>query len=242
MIGADGIVAVVQARMGSSRLPGKVLAPVLSEPMILRQLERVGRARTLDRIVVATSDEPADDELVAVLEGVVEVHRGPLLDVQARFAQVVATLSAAGAAPRHLVRLTADCPLADPGVIDAVVSEHIHSGADYTSNALERTFPRGLDAEVFSVAAFERLLALPSDEPDREHVTPGFYRRPDEFVLASVRQAVDRSGWRWTVDTPEDLEFVRAVYAELYDENPAFGQDDVVALLERHPALIHLEP
>lgn len=232
------ILAILQGRLSSTRLPGKVLEPVLGEPMIVRQLERLARSERIDRLVVATSIDTSDDPLEAelVARGV-EVRRGPLHDVVGRFAGVVAEL-----APQHIVRLTADCPLADPAVIDLLIESHLASGADYTSNTIERTYPDGLDAEIVSAPAWDRLLALPLTESEREHVTLGLYSRPDDFVLGSVRQEVDRSELRWTVDLPDDLAFVREVYERLYHGNPGFGQDDILALLAEHPELNRTEP
>ncbi len=229
----SGVLAIVQARSSSSRFPRKVLQDLEGAPMVLRQLERVRRAHELDGIVVATSEESSDDELADVLDAAgVTVRRGPLADVLARFGQVVDEFS-----PDHVVRLTADCPLTDPEVIDRVVATHRAEAADYTSNVIERTYPHGLDAEAFSVAAFDRLRALALDPDEHEHVTLGFYRRPEAFALASVTQSRDDSRLRWTVDYPADLDFVRAVYSALYPADAAFGTDDVVAYLAANPQL-----
>jgi spore coat polysaccharide biosynthesis protein SpsF len=227
------ILAVVQARCSSTRLPGKVLAPVLGKPMILRQLERLARSERIDQLVVATSTDPSDDPLAEVLatEGVT-YRRGSLTDVADRYLQVAREFE-----PDSIVRLTADCPLADPGVLDTIIDAHVESGADYTSNVIERTYPQGLDAECVTLGAFERLMATPLSAAEREHVTLGLYSRPDQFRLHSVTQPVDRSALRWTVDLPEDLEFVRAVYAALYDVNPSFDQEDLVDYLSSHPEL-----
>ncbi len=223
----------MQARSSSSRFPRKVLQDLNGAPMVLRQLERVRRAQELDGIVVATSVESSDDELAEVLDAAgVTVRRGPLADVLGRFGQVIEEFS-----PDHVVRLTADCPLADPSVIDRIVSTHRAEDADYTSNVLERTYAHGLDAEVFTVAAYAHLRALDLEDDEREHVTLGFYRRPELFNLSSVTQERDDSRLRWTVDYPEDLDFVRAVYSALFDADPAFDSDAVVAYLERHPEL-----
>ena len=229
------ILAVVQARMSSTRLPGKVLAPVLDQPMVLRQIERLRQCERIDELVLATSVDASDDELAEAVgaEGVT-VRRGPLNDVAARFGAVVDEF-----APTTLVRLTADCPLCDPEVIDRVIREHQESAADYTSNVLRRTYPQGLDVECVDVAAFRRLLALPLSAEEREHVTIGIYRRPDDFSLHSVEQTDDRSALRWTVDLPADLAFVREVYTHLYEADPRFRQDDILALLDRHPELLH---
>jgi len=229
------IVAVLQARMSSTRLPGKVLAEVLGMPMILRQIERLRRCSELDEIVVATSVDRSDDGLAAELSNAgVAVQRGPLTDVAARFALAI------GAHPADsLVRLTADCPLADHEVIDRVIREHLECGADYSSNTLERTYPQGLDVECVRSDAFVRMLALPLDADEREHVTMAIYRRPKEFTVHSVKQEDDHSLLRWTVDRPDDLDFVRTVYGRLHNTLPDFAQADILALLEREPGLNH---
>ena len=225
------ILAILQARMSSSRLPGKVLAPVLGEPMIGRQIERVGRARSIDRLVVATSDDPSDDPLAAYVERLgAPVFRGSLQDVLGRF---TAAADAFGPA-EHIVRLTADCPLTDPTVIDACVALHLETGADYTTNGQQRTYPVGLDVEALPAAALATADREASDPYDREHVTAFLYRRPERFKLAHLRQAVDRSALRWTVDHPADLEFVRRVYEALYPTKPDFTSADVEALPFSH--------
>ena len=231
------ILAVVQARTSSRRFPGKVLAPLHGAPMIIRQLERVARAASLDRVVVATSTHVSDDPLVRMLDDArIGVHRGPLDDVVARFAGAVRA-----ADPDHVVRLTADCPLTDPAVIDLVVAGHLAEGVDYTSNVRPPTFPDGLDVECLTATAFAKLADLPLTGAEREHVTLGVHRRPDEFTMHNVIQSPDRSALRWTVDIPDDLEFVAAVYAELYDATPSFGQGDILDLIRRHPGLDRTE-
>ncbi|WP_286329405.1 cytidylyltransferase domain-containing protein [Agromyces marinus] len=231
----DMMLAVLQARCSSTRLPGKVLAPVLDRPMILRQLERIERAARIDGLVVVTSVDPSDDPLVEVLDGEgIPTRRGSLADVYSRFAGVVDEFG-----PEHIVRLTADCPLTDPEVIDLVAQRHLESGADYTSNALIRTFPHGLDVECVSADAFRRLGALGLGPREREHVTLGLYARPEMFRIEHVVREPDLSGLRWTVDYRSDLEFVRRVYAELHPSDPAFGTRDILALLESRPELVH---
>lgn len=225
------IVAVVQARFSSSRLPGKVLLPILGRPMLALQLERIARARRLDRIVVATSTDATDDAVAEVAEAAgVETHRGPLDDVLAR-------VHGASIGADHAVRLTGDCPLTDPAMIDRVVAAHLETGADFTSNAWVRTFPDGLDVEVMrtSVLALAHFEAeLPSE---REHVTPFLYAHPERFRLHAVTGEPDRSSLRWVVDREEDLAVVRAVFERLYPDDPAFGMDAVLALAEREPAI-----
>ena len=230
--------AILQARMSSTRLPGKVLASVAGAPMILRQMERLRRARRLDRIVVATSTETGDDELAQVLTAAgVPVHRGDLQDVLGRF---IGALDAFGPA-ETVVRLTADCPLADPGVLDATIARFYETDADYASNVAEpRTFPKGLDIQVMRSQALRAAAAETTDPYDREHVTPFLYRHPDRFKLASHAQEVQEGEVRWTVDRPDDLDFVRAVYDALYPADPDFTSDAVRAFVRGRPDLLNL--
>jgi len=224
---------ILQARMTSSRLPGKVLLPVLDRPMIGRQLERLRRARLLDGLVVATSTDHADDPLVAFLddEGV-PVLRGPLDDVLARFALVIEEYE-----PQTVVRLTADCPLASPTVIDTVIEEFQARGIDYVSNTLRPTWPDGLDVEVVRAPVLLWAAKTLTDPPEREHVTLGIYRRPDRFKVGNVVNSEELSDLRWTVDNADDLAFVREVYARLYPSNPQFETADVLALVRAEPQL-----
>lgn len=230
-------VAIVQARMTSTRLPGKVLADLAGAPMILRQLDRVARARTLDAIVVATSTDASDDPLAEVVEAAgCPVVRGSLDDVLDRF---IAAVDASGA--DVVVRITADCPLISPRVIDEVVTAFRESGADYLSNTMAPTFPDGLDVEVVRADVLRAVAAEATDAPEREHVTLGVYRRDDRFTIGNLAGDRDLSSLRWTVDTPEDLAFVRAVYAELLQETPEFDLDDVLTLLQSRPDIADLQ-
>lgn len=224
------ILAILQARMSSTRLPGKVLRPLAGEPMIGRQVERLRRAQRLDRMVVATSVGPEDDPLAAYCEGLgLDVFRGPLDDVLGRFAGAIDAFGPAEA----VVRLTADCPLADPGVVDEVVRTHLESGADYTSNVLPaRTFPKGLDVEVARTQALLAAAAEAADPYEREHVTPFLYRRPERFKIASVERSPSQADLWWTVDTPEDYAFVSDIYRRLYPVKPDFTSEDVLRLTE----------
>ena len=230
------VLAILQARMSSSRLPGKVMADLAGEPMLARQVERLRRCRTLDRLVLATSTEPADDALAAMAPRIgIDCFRGSLDDVLDRF-----HAAAAGRGADHIVRLTADCPLADPALIDRLVELHVAGGHDYSSNTLTPGYPDGLDAEVMRTEALEaawREATLPSE---REHVTRFLYTRPDRFRLGSLAGDTDLSDQRWTVDTPEDLALVRAVYAALYPANPSFGTQNILDFLAAHPEIAAL--
>lgn len=230
--------AILQARMSSTRLPGKVLADLAGEPMILRQVERLKRAKRLKRIVVATSDQSSDDPLaVCLIAAGLEVYRGPLDDVLARFIGAIDAF----APVRTVVRLTADCPLADPDLIDQTLALHERSGADYTSNTpARRSFPKGLDVEVFESVALKIAADETVDPYDHEHVTPFLYRHPDRFKIEGLEQAADEGDVRWTVDRPDDLDFVRAVYDGLYAANSAFTSDDVRAFVKSRPDLANL--
>lgn len=224
--------------MSSTRLPGKVLKPVTGAPMLWRQIERVSRARRVDRLVVATSNDPSDDILAVALENMrIEAVRGPLNDVLARFVQV------ADGIPRtqQVVRLTGDCPLADPVVIDEVIEAHLGMEADYTSNAPAsgRTFPKGLDVEVMRPEVLRRAAAEAADPYEREHVTPFVYRRPTEFHLCWRHQEAEEGEVRWTVDRPDDLAFVSEVFEGLYPQRPDFTSDHVRAFVRGRPDLHH---
>jgi spore coat polysaccharide biosynthesis protein SpsF len=229
------ILAILQARMNSTRLPGKVLMPLAGQPAIVRQIERVSRARRIDKLVVATSDQPSDDPLAKVVRReAIAVHRGDLDNVLARF---IGALDAFGPAD-HVVRLTGDCPLADPGVIDATIDHVIAAGADYGSNTPpHRTFAKGLDVEVMAAAALRAAAARAASPEEREHVTWGLHRHPELYRQAFLSQAADEGDVRWTVDLPDDYAFVAAVYDALYPANRAFTSDDIRALLRDRPDL-----
>lgn len=228
------VLAILQARVSSTRLPNKVLAPLLGQPMLARQIERLRRATTLDKLIVATSDDISDAPLVAMCAEIdAPCYRGSLNDVLARFHGAYAAHGPAD----HIVRLTGDCPLADPAVVDFVVRHHLDSGADYTTNAIQPTWPDGLDIEIMRGAslkcAFEHA-RLPSE---REHVTPYIHKHPELFRIQHVKGTRDLSSLRWTVDEPADLAFVTEVYTELYSRSPVFATDDILRLLERRPEL-----
>jgi len=226
------VVAIIQARMSSKRLPGKVLEPILGRPMILHQLERAARA-DLDRVIVATSVEAADDELARVVEQAgYACERGALDDVLARFHGAAMAAQAA-----HVVRLTADCPLVDHRIVDALVRLHVAAGNDYTSNTLQRTYPDGLDVEVMTMGALTRASAEARLPAEREHVTPYIYGHPESFKLGGLEHSENLARYRWTVDYPEDLEVIRAVFADLAGSAPDFSMQDVLALFALRPEL-----
>jgi spore coat polysaccharide biosynthesis protein SpsF len=230
----SGMVAVLQARASSSRLPGKVLRPILGQPMLARQIERILRAKNIDEVVVATSTDSSDDPLVEICRNAgISCFRGSLDDVLDRV-----FIAARSRAANDIVRLTGDCPLADPAVIDHVIEAYRASGADYASNTLQPTLPDGLDVEVASFLALQRAWADARLPSEREHVTPYLYVHPELFRLHPVQWPTDLSSLRWTVDTAADFEFVTAVYENLYPTKSAFTMDDVLRLLDSRPDLL----
>lgn len=227
------VLAVLQARTSSSRLPGKVLKDLAGAPMILRQVERARRARLVDRLVVATSTDPSDDALAEVLRAAgVDVFRGPLDDVLARFVGALDAYSA-----EEVVRLTGDCPLIDPAHIDATIAHRRAQGADYAHNHDGAAgAPKGQDVEVMSAEALRRAAAEGTTPMEREHVTWGIHQNPARYRLARLMPE-NEGHIRWTVDRPDDLEFVRAVYDALYPANPDFTSDEVRAFVRSRPDL-----
>lgn len=210
---SDGVVCIVQARMGSSRLPGKVLMGLAGRPMLRFMLDRLAPLTTLgiDRIVVATSTDPRDDPVEATARGAdVAVVRGSERDVLSRYVEALDAFPAT-----TVVRLTADCPLADPQLVAGVIDRHREAQADFTCNVLPRTFPKGLDVEVVAAAALRAAHAEAADPVEREHVTPFFYRHPERFRLANLLAPAgfNLGRERWTVDMATDLEFLRAAVA-----------------------------
>lgn len=224
------VVAVVQARMGSSRFPGKVMAPILGRPMIALLLERLARARRLDAIVLATSVDPSDDALAACVQGLGHpVVRGPVDDVLARYVAAAERLSAT-----VVVRITGDCPLLDPGIVDDVVAGLVERELDYASNIEPPSFPDGLDVEALSVAALRRCASGELTQADREHVTLAIRRGP--YRRWNLPSGGDWSGRRWTVDQRADLEVVRAVCGR-FAPRTDFGWREVLDFLDSRPEI-----
>jgi spore coat polysaccharide biosynthesis protein SpsF len=204
------VAAIVQARMSSRRLPGKVLADICGRPALALLLERLSGARQPDAIAVATSEEPDDDPVAETARHAgVDVFRGPLEDVLERY-----RLAAAALGCDSVVRITADCPLIDPAVVDRVVARWRAGSEDYVANVIEpRTFPVGQDVEVVSISALVAAARDARDPYEREHVTPFVRARPDRFPQAPITHDPPRGEARMALDTPEDLERMRAMVA-----------------------------
>lgn len=224
------IIAVVQARMGSSRLPGKVLLPLAGTPVLTHVLNRVTAAAGISSVLVATTLSAGDDPVAALaLQNDVNVYRGSENDVLDRYYQAARTHH-----PDHVVRITADCPLIDPAVIDEVIGRHLAENVEYTTNTFLPTFPDGEDVEVFTFDALQRAWREARMPSEREHVTP-YLRVPGRFRTASVTLAPPVNK-RWTLDEPSDYDFIKGIYESLYEPSrPVFGMKDVLALLQREP-------
>lgn len=228
------VIGVLQARCNSSRLPRKILLPIQGEAMLARQIERVRRSRRLESLVVATSRETSDDEVEALCSRLgVACFRGSLDDVLDRFYR-----AAEAHRPDHVVRLTGDCPLADPAIIDAAIDLHLAGNFDYTSNCHPPTYPDGLDVEVVRFAVLRDAWQEATLRSEREHVMPFIWSRPERYRLGNLTHgAEDLSALRWTVDEPADYELVGHIYDTLYPGNPAFALADILALVRDQPAL-----
>lgn len=225
------VVIIVQARMTSTRLPGKILKKVLGKSLLEYQIERLRRVKSADEIVIATTTNDTDIPIIDLCNILsVPYYRGPEEDVLARYY---------GAAQKYkasvVVRVTSDCPLIDPKVIDEVINFYLNNGYDYVSNTIKRTYPRGMDTEVFSSRVLEEAFLEATAVPDREHVTPFIYRNPYRYRLGNVEYSEDQSVHRWTVDTPEDFELVRNIITSLYPVNPVFSLEDCITLLKENP-------
>lgn len=230
--GKPSVLAILQARMSSSRLPGKVLKPIMGRPMLGRHIDRLRRCTTIDRVVVATSVESSDDPIAAfcAAEGI-GCHRGPLHDVLARYEGAARDNDPVD----HVIRLTGDCPLADPTIIDRVVSTHLSGEYDYTSNTIELKFPDGLDTEIMTREALRQAASEAAESYEREHVTPFIYRRPDRFRIGSVVNDANLGHMRWTVDTEADFRLVEAIYRALLPRNETFAYHDILDFLLANP-------
>jgi spore coat polysaccharide biosynthesis protein SpsF (cytidylyltransferase family) len=228
------VVAIVQARMGSERLPGKVLLDIAGETMLSRVVMRLRQSKLIDEVVVATTTNPVDQVIVdeAARLGI-RVTRGSEEDVLARYVEAADFTEA-----DVIVRVSADSPFVDPEVTDAVIFAFLSADppVDYASNKLHPSFPLGLDVEAFSRDALQRAASNAAEPYERAHVTVYMYSKLEDFTLLPVSGEKNLHSLRWTVDTPADLEFARLVFSRLGRGND-FSWKDVVSLLEKEPSL-----
>jgi spore coat polysaccharide biosynthesis protein SpsF len=232
------IVATIEARMTSSRLPGKILRPILGRPTLELLIERLSRSRYIDTIVIATTVNDTDDIVEDLAKKLaIGYYRGSEKDVLDRVLKAARAYKA-----DIIVEITGDCPLIDPSVIDRLIDIYLRGQFDYVSNTLRQTYPNGLDTQVFSLKTLEEVAELTQDPIDHEHVSLYIYEHPERFTLFNLDSNLPEKYWglRLTVDTIEDFEVIRSIYEELYPANPSFSLNDVIGLLERRPELIEI--
>lgn len=229
------VVTIVQARMGSSRLPGKVLMDLGGETVLARVVHRARRASLVNQTVVATTTLAKDDAVVEECKHLgVQSFRGSEGNVLDRYYQAALHYFA-----DVIVRVTADNPLVDPDLIDDVVEVLIDSGADYANNRSPRTYPYGLDVEAFKFLALQKAVEETQHDYEREHVTPYFYEHPTLFQCTSVKGTFDCSHYRWTLDTPADLKLIRKIYGRL-DNRDDFSWQEALAVVQNGPRLANI--
>lgn len=227
------VAAIIQARIGSTRLPGKILKTVNGKTLLEYQIERVKKAKGIDQIIIATTIKESEQPIVELCERLgIEYYRGSEENVLSRYYETAQKFRA-----DVIVRLTSDCPIIDPVVIDKVIKEYLDNEPlyDYVSNTLERTYPRGLDTEVFSFEALKKAFREAVLPRDKEHVTAYFYTNPHLFNLRGIKNEINYGSFRWTVDTMEDFKLIDLILSELYDPSKLFLLDDVLTLLRKHP-------
>ena len=233
------IVATIEARMTSSRLPGKVLMYLLGRPALEMMIERIKKSRYIDEIIIATTTNKSDEKIVELANSLgVSVHRGSEDDVLKRVLSAAESVNA-----DLLVKLTGDCPLIDPIIIDQTITAHLSGDYDYTSNLLnERTFAIGLDTEVLWLDTLKKVNDSTNEPMDRTHVTCYIYHNPQHFRLNGIKaNAHNQSGdLRITLDTKDDYELISKIFETLYPNNPNFGAKDIIKLLRSNPELINI--
>ena len=232
------VVCIMQARVGSSRLPAKVLKKIAGKTVLEHDVDRLNRVKSIDEIVIATTVEERDYKIVDEANRLgVKFFRGSEDDVLSRYYFAAKENNA-----DVVVRVTSDCPLLDSKVTDEIIRFYLdnYPRYDYVSNTLDRTYPRGLDTEVFSFKALEKAFYEAKEDFQREHVTPFIWDNNKEFLNYQFKQSEDNSNLRLTLDTEEDLKLITEVYSELYDDNNNFGLEEVTSLFKRRPELIDI--
>jgi spore coat polysaccharide biosynthesis protein SpsF (cytidylyltransferase family) len=226
------ILGIIQARVGSTRLPNKVLMKLGDKTVLENVVERVKASKLISDVFVVTTVNRNDLELVKLCSSKnIRIFCGSENDVLDRFYQVSRLLK-----PEHIVRITADCPLMDPEIIDLVIEKHLSDKSDYTANIIKETFPDGEDIEVFTFKALEKAWKEAELTSEREHVTP-YIRNKDDFKKGNLENNVDLSKKRWTLDNPEDYEFLNKIYDGLYENDNLFGMKKILKFLEQNPEL-----
>jgi glutamate-1-semialdehyde aminotransferase/spore coat polysaccharide biosynthesis protein SpsF (cytidylyltransferase family) len=231
---------ILQARLSSSRLPGKVLKKILDKPMLEHQLQRLSHIATPHQLIVATSEQADDDAIAALCQRLnVDCYRGSLDDVLGRYYHAALSVNSHNKI-KHIIRLTGDCPLIDANIIDDVIALYLSNPVDYCSNCAPATLPDGLDVEIFSLAALKIAHQQATKPSEREHVTPFIRNTPQLFTQINYAYTTDLSHLRWTVDEPKDFELITKIYQALYPENPTFDLADILSLIEKNPLLTQI--
>jgi len=237
----DKTVAVIQARMGSTRLPGKVMKDLAGHPVLWHVIDRIKRVKEIDQIVVATTILPTDDTIEDFCRsGELQFFRGSSEDVLSRY-----YLAATEYQADTIIRITSDCPVIDPIVVSRMVNAFLSKRTSsklpsYLSNTLKRSFPRGLDAEIFAAAALSIANRDAADPFEREHVTPYIYLHPELFSIEQYTSSVDHSQYRLTLDTVEDYRLLSQIYSSLYHEGEIFHLQEILDLFDRKPELVEI--
>lgn len=225
------IVAIIQARMTSTRLPGKVLKEVNGEPLLQHMLNRLKRSEKIDEIVVATTINEADNSIVELCHALgVKTYRGSESDVLSRYYECAKEAEA-----DVIIRMTSDCPVIDPIIVDQIVEFYLANKTDYVSNSIERSYPRGMDTEVFSFKALEKAYVFGIDEVEREHVTPYIYRNTEQFEIKSYSYREDESEYRLTVDTIDDFKLIVWLISSFEDDY--YTLEDILEFLKANPEM-----
>lgn len=231
-------VAIVQARYGSTRLKGKIFKEISGRPMLWHVINRLSFSKLIDKIVIATTLDKEDDRTEEFCRAnQILFYRGSVDDVLSRYYEAAKLFNAS-----TIIRITSDCPLIDPVIIDKMLTEFTSKEdiCDYMSNVVQRTFPRGLDTEIFSFNTLEKAFNEADTNSDREHVTPYIYSNPNMFKIKSFTGEIDYSFHRWTVDTEEDFKLIETVYNLLYKPDQLFLFEDVIKLFDSNPGLIKI--
>ncbi|MBU0686375.1 MAG: glycosyltransferase family protein [Candidatus Margulisbacteria bacterium] len=227
------ITALIQARIGSTRLPRKILLDLEGKTVLARVIERVKASKHIDEVIIATTINKEDLTIVALCAGLgIRVFCGSENDVLDRFYQAARLFNI-----DHIVRVTSDCPLVDPKIIDKVISLHLSEQSDYTTNTLKETYPDGQDVEIFTFEALKKAWLQATLASEREHLTSYIRKNPEIFKHKNLENKENLHKKRWTLDEPEDFEFIKTIYEGLYYQNPLFGMNEILELVNANPAI-----
>jgi spore coat polysaccharide biosynthesis protein SpsF len=230
------ITVIIQARVGSTRLPNKVLKDLCGKPVLWHVVNRLKQSKLISEIVIATTILPEDDAIQQFCEeNNIKYYRGSSENVLSRYYEAAKQFNA-----ETVIRITSDCPVIDPALLDEMISDYLSSKTGYLSNSLLRTYPRGLDAEIFSFNVLEKTYKEAEKNYELEHVTPYIYKHPELFSLRNFATDVDFSFYRWTLDTEEDYTLIKEIYENLYTEGKIFLWKDILKLFELKPELIEI--